>query len=124
MGDVIMMDDKRWCTAAKSRCSVPNHDDEEESTTNNSTGQFERYDDALQNIFKDKAQPEVIQLRPSLESDCGQSNGVDSWGIHREWRQLINGNTYTERGRVEGEQVPYEMVVGVLQHMIWLRDES
>ena len=59
-------------------------DDDEESTTNNSTGQqqpfgsFERYDDALQNIFNGKAQPEVIELRPSLESDCGQSSSVVS----------------------------------------------
>jgi len=55
--------------------------DDAASQTSSGFGPFVKYEDALSDILKGRAKAEMIELRPSLESDCGQSSSCVSSSV-------------------------------------------
>ena len=55
--------------------------DDATSQTSSGFGPFVKYEDALSDILKGRAKAEMIELRPSLESDCGQSSSCVSSSV-------------------------------------------
>ena len=55
--------------------------DDAASQTSSGFGPFVKYEDALSDILKGRTKAEMIELRPSLESDCGQSSSCVSSSV-------------------------------------------